>query len=72
MGRVQGPTHMAYQLRTKIYKTTLTCMYSMRPSSGGSLFAVTLEAGNAFGATLNSTFRRELVITREPIETKPY
>lgn len=50
----------------------LTCMYSIRPSSCDSLRAVTLEAGNPFGAMLNKTFRREFVMTREPIETKQY
>lgn len=47
----------------------LTCMYSMRPSSGGSLLAVTLEVGNALGATFNKTFRRALVMTSDAIET---
>lgn len=68
---VLDPMYTARQRRTEPAGILLTCMYSMGPSSGGSRLTVTLEAGCAFGATDNNTFRRELVITREPIETNP-
>lgn len=48
----------------------MTCIYSIRFSSGCSLFAKTLEVGKASGPTLNRTLRRELVMTREAIETE--
>lgn len=65
----QDPTYIACQLGTVIPHGKLTWMYSMRLSSGGSLFAITLDAGKAFGARLRRTFRREFVMTTEAMET---
>ena len=46
-----------------------TCIYSIGLSSPISRFAITLLAGKAFGVILRIIRRRELVMTREVIET---